>query len=84
MSNKPHLCPHQKKRQARRFTRLLVAILVVAFLALAIALEATGHIVFGERLWRSRSLGQRDDDVFRAGRLSAVACDRFQGERAWK
>lgn len=34
MSNKPHLRPHQKKRQARRFTKLLVAILVVAFFAL--------------------------------------------------
>lgn len=50
MSNKPHLRPHQKKRQASRVTSLLVAILVIAFLALAIALEATGHIVFRGRL----------------------------------
>ena len=26
----------------------------------------------------------RDDDVFRAGRLPAVAGDRFEGERAWE
>ena len=31
-------------------TRLLVAILIIAILALAIALEATGHFVFRGRL----------------------------------
>lgn len=50
MSNKPHLHPHQKKQQARRTTRLLVAILVLAVFALAIALEMTGHVVFRGRL----------------------------------
>jgi hypothetical protein len=49
MSNKPHLRPHQKKRQASKATRLVMAILIVAILALAIALEATGHIVFRGR-----------------------------------
>jgi hypothetical protein len=50
MSNKPHLRPHQKKRRASRITGLLVAILIVAILALGIALEATGHVVFRGRL----------------------------------
>ncbi len=50
MSNKPHLRPHQKKRQASRAARLLVAILVLAVFALAIALEMTGHVVFRGRL----------------------------------
>jgi hypothetical protein len=54
MSNKPHLRPHQKKRHASRVTRLLVAILVLAVLALAIALEMTGHVVFRGRLIRLR------------------------------
>ncbi len=44
MSNKPHLRPHQEKRHASPITRLFVAILVVAIVALAIALEATGHV----------------------------------------
>ncbi len=50
MSNKPHLRPHQEKRQASQVTRLLVAILIITVFALAIALEATGHIVFRGRL----------------------------------
>jgi hypothetical protein len=50
MSNKPHLRPHQKKRQASPVTRLLMAILIIAIFALAIALEATGHVVFRGRL----------------------------------
>ena len=49
MSNKPHLRPHQEKRQASQVTRLLVAIVIIAVFALAIALEATGHIVFRGR-----------------------------------
>jgi hypothetical protein len=44
MSNKPHLRPHQKTRQTGPITRLFVAILIIAIVALAIALEATGHI----------------------------------------
>jgi hypothetical protein len=50
MSNKPHLRPHQEERQARGITRLLVAILIIAIFALAIALEATGHVIFRGRL----------------------------------
>jgi hypothetical protein len=50
MSNKPHLRPHLKKRQASQATRLIVAILIIAIFALAIALEATGHVVFRGRL----------------------------------
>jgi hypothetical protein len=50
MSNKPHRRPHQKKRQASQITRLLVAILVITIFALAIALEATGRVVFRGRL----------------------------------
>jgi hypothetical protein len=50
MSNKPHLHPHQKKRQASRTTRLFMAIVILAIFALVIALEATGHVVFRGRL----------------------------------
>jgi len=50
MSNKPHQRPHRKKRQASQTTRLLVTILIVTIFALAIALEATGHVVFRGRL----------------------------------
>jgi len=38
-------------------TRLLVAILIIAILALAIALEATGHVVFRGRLILLRAAG---------------------------
>ena len=54
MSNKPHLHPHQKKRQASLTTRLLVAIRILAIFALVIALEATGHVVFRGRLFLLR------------------------------
>ena len=50
MSNKPHLHPHQKKRQASQTTKLLMAILILAIFALGIALELTGHVVFRGRL----------------------------------
>jgi hypothetical protein len=50
MSNKAHLHPHKEKRQASQITRLLMAILILAFFVLAIALEATGHVVFRGRL----------------------------------
>jgi hypothetical protein len=49
MSNKPHLRPHQKRRQARPITRLLMGILILAIFALVITLEATGHIEFRGR-----------------------------------
>jgi HAMP domain-containing protein len=57
MSNKPHLRPHQKERQASKTTRLLVAILIVAILAFAIALEVTGHVEFRGRLAQLRGWG---------------------------
>jgi hypothetical protein len=49
MSNKPHLHPHQEKRHTSLVTRLLMAIFIIAIFALAIALEATGHVVFRGR-----------------------------------
>jgi len=52
MSNKPHLHPHQKQRQASRTTRLIVAILIVAIMALGIVLSASGHIP--PRVWTLR------------------------------
>jgi hypothetical protein len=54
MSNKPHLHPHQEERQASRFTRLFVAILILAVFVLLIALEVTGHVIFRGRLVLSR------------------------------
>lgn len=68
MSNKPHLHPHQKKQQARRTTRLLVAILVLAVFALAIALEMTGHVVFRGRLILSVNPPDRPTRRARSGR----------------
>jgi hypothetical protein len=59
MSNKPHLRPHQKKRQASPATRLLVAILILAACALAIALEVSGRVLLTGRLVLSRGAGQR-------------------------
>jgi hypothetical protein len=50
MSNKPHLRPHKKKRQATWITRLLVAILFLVLFAVAVALAATGHGVPAGRL----------------------------------
>jgi hypothetical protein len=49
MSNKPHQHPHQQVRHASRISRLLVAILIVAFFVLVIALELTGHVIFRGR-----------------------------------
>jgi hypothetical protein len=54
MSNKPHLHPHQEERHASRFTRLFVAILILAVFVLLIALEVTGHVIFRGRLVLSR------------------------------
>jgi len=44
MSNKAHLHPHRRKRQASRVTRLLVALLFITIFALATALAATGRV----------------------------------------
>jgi hypothetical protein len=45
MSNKPHQHPHKQKWHARRSTRLLVAILLIALFLLGLALSAAGHPV---------------------------------------
>ena len=50
MSNKPHLRPHKKRRQASRNVRLLVAILFLAIFALAVALAVSGRYVPAGRL----------------------------------
>ena len=44
MSNKPHLHPHRRKRRATGLTRLLVAIVIISFIAFGTALSATGHL----------------------------------------
>lgn len=43
MSNKAHLRPHRRERQANRLTRLLMVILIVVFFVLCIALAASGR-----------------------------------------
>jgi hypothetical protein len=45
MSNKPHQHPHKQKRHAKRVTRLLAAILLIALFLLGLALSASGHPV---------------------------------------
>jgi hypothetical protein len=51
MSDKAHLRPHQKVRRVKGLTRLLVAILVVAFIALGAVLAAVDPgIIRGLRL----------------------------------
>jgi hypothetical protein len=43
MSNKAHLRPHRKKRQASRATALILVTLFIALVALATAMAASGH-----------------------------------------
>jgi len=50
MSNKAHLHPRRKKRQATRTTRLLVVFLFVALFVLATAMAATGHAMPAGRI----------------------------------
>jgi hypothetical protein len=50
MSNKAHLRPHRKKRQASRTTGLLLVILFVALFALATAMAASGHAMPAGRI----------------------------------
>jgi hypothetical protein len=50
MSNKPHRRPHQRERRASRVTRLVVATLIITFMALGIVLSASGHIPPGFRV----------------------------------
>jgi hypothetical protein len=64
MSNKPHLRPHQEKRQASQVTRLIVAILIITVFALAIALELTGHVVFRGRLILASGAGSNPSRRF--------------------
>jgi hypothetical protein len=64
MSNKPHLRPHQEKRQASQVTRLIVAILIITVFALAIALELTGHVVFRGRLILASGAGSSPSRQF--------------------
>jgi cytochrome b561 len=45
MSNKPHHHPDERKRQASRTTRLLLAIVLIALFLLGLALSASGHPV---------------------------------------
>jgi hypothetical protein len=58
MSNKPHLRPHKKARHASRITRIFVAILILGFFALVIALEVTGHVIFRGRLFLLRGAAE--------------------------
>jgi hypothetical protein len=50
MSNKAHLRPHRKKRQASRTTGLLLVIVFVALVALATAMAASGHAMPAGRI----------------------------------
>ena len=50
MSNKAHLRPHRKKRQASRTTGLLLVILFAALVALATAMAASGHALPAGRI----------------------------------
>jgi hypothetical protein len=50
MSNKAHLRPHQRKRQASRTTGLLLVILLIALIALATAMVASGHAMPAGRI----------------------------------
>jgi len=59
MSNKPHLRPHKKQRQASRTTRVLVLLLFIAIFVLAIALAATGRGVPAGRIIPLRVGGGR-------------------------
>jgi hypothetical protein len=50
MSNKAHLHPHRKKRQASRTTGLLLVIVFIALVALATAMVASGHAMPAGRI----------------------------------
>jgi hypothetical protein len=50
MSNKAHLRPHRKKRQASRTTGLLLVIGLIALVALATAMVASGHALPAGRI----------------------------------
>jgi hypothetical protein len=50
MSNKAHLRPHRKKRQASRTTGLLLVIGFIALVALATAMVASGHAMPAGRI----------------------------------
>jgi len=50
MSNKAHLRPHRKKRQASPATGLLLVILLIGLVALATAMVASGHAMPAGRI----------------------------------
>ena len=50
MSNKAHLHPHRKKRQASLTTGLLLVILFIALVVLATAMVASGHALPAGRI----------------------------------
>ena len=50
MSNKAHLRPHRKKRQASLATGLLLVIVFIALVALATAMVASGHAMPAGRI----------------------------------
>jgi hypothetical protein len=54
MSNKAHLHPHRKKRQASWATGLLLVVLFIALVALATAMVASGHALPAGRIFPLR------------------------------
>ena len=54
MSNKAHLHPHRKKRQASLTTGLLLVILFIALVVLATAMVASGHALPAGRIFPLR------------------------------
>ena len=50
MSNKAHLRPHRKKRQASRTNALILLIFFAALVALATAMVASGHALPAGRI----------------------------------
>ena len=50
MSNKAHLRPHRKQRQANRTTGLLLVILFIGLVVLATAMVASGHAMPAGRI----------------------------------
>ena len=78
MSNKAHLRPHRKKRQASRTTGLLLVILFAALVALATAMAASGHALPAGRIIPLRRLGPLQSWRFKA----CSDADAFDGRAA--
>ena len=77
MSNKAHLRPHRKKRQASRATGLLLVILFIALVALATAMVASGHAMPAGRIIPLR--GGRCARPSRRRWAAAAAITPFRG-----